>query len=220
MKNSLGFDPVQLLRRLQDAPLDPVVDFLRSLHESRGEATVPLPTAAPPSARADEPEPGEAYDELRQHFYRHEAGLRQHARLTDRILDQLQRESRGRVEPVASPLQAELRVRCAARGASGARFVVANELGREVELGFRCHPLTGVPVGSADTPVADFTPAAPTLAPGEECSVRLGVDLAALPVDSGDEVGLVVDVCGGDEILQKLWVTLLVDLPADEGAHE
>jgi hypothetical protein len=205
-------DPLELVRRLGRAPLGPLVDALRRIHEQGTPDTRRLwdlvaereRATAVPSLNADQaPTPSlPDYEAARRHFIRHSERLREQAILTEKLLDGLAKQLETSTPAV---LQEELRIQCLPGQSSSARFIVVNCLPRAVDVQFRPGHVHGAPL---DTPAAvrvAFDPETPRLEPGAERLVRITVH----PRDGGDlpnplEFG--VDVLGAEQLLLKLWV--------------
>jgi len=257
-------DPIVLLERARDAPLESLLGKLRDIHHQRSLEPSWLPAAdvlsrlepSPPRApdagsprapsaggellpgvvellrrieqgkRSARAEPARAaasgaeagsasYDEIRELFRAHEGELARRASLTERVLDQLRRgEGVERILPPA-PLQQELRLACPVGGASAGRFVVANETAAGHEVHFEVGPLRGAAEGVGERLGVSFTPATLRIAPQETRVVRLGIDLAGVPLQSGERLELPVDIRAAGDSLGRLWVEIVV-VDADE----
>jgi hypothetical protein len=183
------------------------VDLLRRIeHETRsGAAAV---------SRADA---GRAsYDAIREHFRSHEDELARRASLTERVLDQLRRGAGVDRVPPPAPLQQELRLQCPAGGASAGRFAVANETAVEREVHFEVGSLSRGAPGSGAAPSVSFTPAALRIAPRETRVVRLGLDLARVPLRAGECLEFPVDIRAAEGSLGRLWVEIVIVAPERE----
>jgi hypothetical protein len=211
--------PFDLLRRLADAPLDPLVDALRALH-AKGSADVnelsallvPRGDGGPPESSGNRGVPPAVsgagapteYEAARRHFIRHSEKLREQAQLADRLLDGFAR-SNHTIHPRIR--QHELRLRCAVGGTSGARFVVANSLGRAATVRFRAGRVHAASPEQAAAVHLTFDPGSPRLEPGEEREVQLSVELAAVTeLPAVLEAG--VDVLADEQLLLKMWVRI------------
>jgi hypothetical protein len=205
-------DPFELVRRLRDAPLGPLVDALRHIH-GRGTAdpaslddllrsreTTPSAPEQPGGTASNSPD----YEAARRHFVRHSERLREQAILAERLLDGLT-GSANRTTPVI--LQQELRVPCTEAGTSRARFVVVNSLERTVDVHFRPGRVHGLSGEQAALIHFSFDPEQPRLEPGAEQEVALlvGIDDAD---GLADVLELGVDVWGNEQLLFKLWVRI------------
>ena len=207
-------DPFDLVRRLGTLPLGPLVDALRQLHSTdtghpskletllaaRAEPEPHDPTPPPiPAAARSAPD----YEAARKHFVRHSEKLREQAILAERLLDGLA----GQSVRTPSPLQHELRVQCARRATSAARFIVVNCLDNAVDVHFRPGPFHGLSSEQAASIHLSFSPAQPRLEPGAQQEMQLFVDLRdadGLP----DVLEVGVDVLGGEQLLLKLWARI------------
>ncbi len=226
-------DPIDLLERVKQAPLDPLLAGLREIyaHKSAEPGWLPaedllrsfarrdgreprertrLATAARRTASTDDGSARSSYDSARELFRAHERELRRRALLTDRVLDQLRRGGAVDRIPAAAPLQQELRLVCPVGGASGGRFVVANEASAGHEVRFDVGaPRSGAPSWAARLALA-FIPATLRIEPGESRVVRVAVDLAALPARPGESFELPVDVRGQGDSLGRLWLEITI----------
>lgn len=205
-------DPFDLVKRLGNVPLGPLVEALRQMHRG-GAVNAPnleellgtriaapiepqpsIPTAAPKSPD---------YEAARKHFVQHSERLREQAMLAERLLDGLA----GQTARAPTVLQHELRIQCAPGAASAARFVVVNCLPQPVEVLFRPGRFHGLSTEQASSLRMSFSPAQPRLEPGAEQEVQLLIDLAGsygLP----DVIEVGVDVLGDEQMLLKLWARI------------
>ena len=205
-------DPFELVRRLRNAPLGPLVDALRQIHgrgpaapaslgELLGSREAAPPAPKPPASKASS---SPDYEAARRHFVRHSERLREQAILAERLLDGLT-GSASRTTPVI--LQQELRVSCTEAGTSRARFVVVNCLERTVDVRFRPGRVHGLSAEQSALIHVSFNPEQPRLEPGAEQEVALLIE-----VDDADGLAdvleLGVDVWGNEQLLLKLWVRI------------
>jgi len=208
----------QLLKRLGSAPLDPLVEALRDLHQ-RGSADskqlqellsggdVQLPAAEstiPAMARA--PRANSAnYESARRHFVEHAQRLREQAILTERLLDGL--SGHHGAAAAALPVR-ELNVPCARGGEASVCFALVNTFDHAIDVQFRTkHGNTPLPIPVND--VMSFQPPNPRLEPGQDEIVRLSVDVRqwtpAVPA-----FDIVVDVLGNERLLLRLVVRVQI----------
>ncbi len=208
-------DPIELLRRAGDLPVEPLVEALREIHEGKVRGGKPdgrrvEPEVLPPESLAvqvlrgiHERKQPRSYDDVRRHFRQHEEGLRHQASLTDRLLDRMDPEGAAPLPaPRESPLQQELRVQCPPGGESAARFVLVNEFDHPMQPRFRVRP--------SDSLRFSFEPEQPRLKAGEERVVRLGVALDEAAARPGERLECAVDVMDGERLMLKLWVSIAV----------
>ena len=206
-------DPFEVVRRLRNAPLGPVVEALRRIHD-RGKveptnleellgwkaAATEEPQQPPRTARSLSPD----YEAARRHFVQHSVRLREQAILAEKLLDGLAAHAATPTMPVA--LTQELRIQCAPGSTSRARFIVANCFERTIDVRFHPGRIHGISPAQAAAVRLSFTPEQPRLEAGSEQQVQLLVE-----VDDGDlpdvlELG--VNVSGDEQILLKLWVRI------------
>lgn len=193
-------------------PLTPVLDLLRRASSANAASAAPLLPHAPVERGARD----DAYALLQRHFGEHERQLRQHAHLTERILDQLERGEVATALPAAAPLQQEVRLLCPAGGRSGGRFLLRNELGRPVVVALRASVLREA--AEVEGLAVTCTPRRATLEPEEELLARVEVDLgAALPIAHAP-LELVIDALVDERIVQKIWV--VVDVHAARATED
>jgi hypothetical protein len=205
--------PLDFLKRLGDVPLEPLVEKLRELHEqghadaTHLQALLALPEGPSRTAvAAAVPTPvSPDYEDARRHFIEHSQRLREQALLAERLLGSLARRDTA---STPAPLQRELRIECARRSTSAARFEIVNCLDHAVDVRFRVGHLHGVAAPLPDGAVS-FDPIAPRLESGAEQAVRLAVDLGEYR-DGADAFEFGVDVLGGDRVFSKLWVRIQV----------
>jgi hypothetical protein len=195
--------------------LAPLLAFVRRTASAASAPAAPALDAAAGHVHAPrQPARDERYALLQRHFGREEAELRRHARLTDRILDQLARGEVASAPLEPAPLQQEVRILCPARGASGARFVLRNELGRAALVELRVHRLRDA--DALDGLEVACEPARVELAPDGEILAGVRVDLARCAHAAAGTLELVVDAVVDDRVVQKVWVALTVS--ADQAA--
>jgi hypothetical protein len=211
---------IDLLKRLGSAPLGPLVEALRDLHE-RGPASVQRldsllfsPRSSPASAAPDpsrppiEPAPEVDYETARRHFADHGRRLREQAILADHLLERFVRP-----QSMAPPtsLQQQLAVTCARGSTTSTRFVVVNREEREMTVRFDASQCLGIPA-PADTDLRaclSFDPPTPRLRAGEETVVRLSLDLTSYE-GRGGVIELGVDVRNEQRLLVRLWIRVEV----------
>jgi hypothetical protein len=208
-----ALNPFDLVARLRNAPLEPLVETLRQLHD-RGAVDPPslehvlgLSDGAPESPRpatvAAKPS-GSNYEAARRHFVQYSERLREQAMLTEHLLDGLT----GHASRTALMLlQHQLRVQCGPGETSAARFVVVNGLDQPADVRFRPGRVHGLSTEQAASVHISFEPDHPHLQAGAEREVQLQVDLRdadGLP----DALELGVDVLGNEHMLLKLWVRI------------
>jgi hypothetical protein len=204
-------DPFDLVRRLANVPVVPLVNALRQLHD-RGITGLPsVDELLGPEVTASEEKPPAAlpkasspdYEAARRHFVRHSEQVREQAMLAERLLDGLAGPLNSTVPVV---LQRELRVQCPLGASSGARFVVVNRLEHSIHVRFRPGRVHGLSEEQSAGIHLSFTPG-PPLEPGAEREVQLRVQ-----VDGGqrlpDVLDIGVDVMGDEQMLLKLWVRI------------
>lgn len=146
------------------------------------------------------------YATLARHFGEHERELRRHARVTERILDQLARGEIAGVDAAPSPLQQEIRILCPAGGRSAGRFVVRNELGRPALVELRAHLLDPADHSTIE---ARCVPARLELEIDAEALASVQVELAPHARTHDGQLELVVDARVGDDVVQKVWVVVV-----------
>jgi len=191
--------------------LEPVLGLLRrAATASAGRGTR---SDAPLFARSSAPTGPQPHDDdryalLRRHFGEHELQLRQQAQLTERILSQLERGETASALASTAPLQQEVRILCTAGGTSGGRFVLRNELGRAASVVLRPSRPRRAGTGGDQLRVR-CEPSTLELDAGEERVVRIAVDLSACGERHASELELVVDALADDEIVQKIWVSIV-----------
>jgi hypothetical protein len=209
---------LELLRRLGAAPLEPLVDVLRDLHQrgatdskelqallAPSESLVPAAPADPPAIEMLRQPDHENYEAARKHFVQHAERLREQALLAERLLEGFARTeaANGR-----SPLHRELTLACVRGGTSGTRFIVGNSLRQPVTVGFHVGRIHGYERPSASE-IVTFDPPAPRLSVGDEQVVRVVVDLRQHDI-AGDAFEFGVDVLGDERLLVRLWIRVRV----------
>lgn len=223
-------DPIELLERVKEAPLDPLLAGLREIHRRRSVEPGWLPAEdlfrslagglarerrrpsrpAPPERRTASPHAQDrgSYDSARELFRAHERELQRRAFLTERVLDQVRRGAGVDRILTPAPLQQELRLACPAGGASGGRFVVINETSLEQEVRFDVGaPRRGAPAWAGRLAPL-FDPERLRIEPGESRIVRVSVDSASLHARPGEHVELPVDLRGQLDSLGRLWIEI------------
>ena len=193
-------DPFELAIALRDKPARALVERLRELH-AKGERR------ARPSRRAA-PGTGSRYDEARRRFYAHESVLREQVSLADEIVRQVLPPSAQSLQSTRPALQQELRLQTVPRGRAAGRFVLANELTREIELELEIGALCGAPAGFERSARVSLDPLAPCLAIGEERVMRIEIDLADCPAEAGVTLELALDIGCAGALLAKIWVAI------------
>ena len=213
----VSLDPFDLVRRLGHAPLDPLVDALRTLHARGGgggakELWELLGSRdAAPAGRAPGPPsttPSADYETARRHFVRHSERLREQAILAERLLDRLAGTSG---QEHRSVLQQTVRIQSAPGQRSGARFVVVNGLDREAHVRFIAGQVHGLSRDESSSVRITFDPAEPRIEPGGERDVQIVVDVPE-GMAGREFLEFGVDVISDEQRLLKLWVR--VDLRA------
>ena len=214
--NATGAEAVQGER---SHALQPIVELLR--RAATVTTNAPGPSALAPGvpghpARLEQTGAhADRYALLRRHFGEQETQLRRQAQLTDRILSQLERGEVASALPRSTPLQQEIRILCPAGGRSGGRVVLRNELGRPVLLALRPHAPHGADA-TFDGLQVSCEPRELELAADEERLVRVAVDLAGCVATATGALELVVDALVDDEIVQKVWVAVVIVRPASQ----
>ena len=209
---------LELLRRLGAAPLEPLVDVLRDLHQ-RGATdskelrallaplkSVPSVAPAPPPAIELLRQPGhENYEAARKHFVQHAERLREQALLAERLLEGFARTegANGR-----SPLHRELALECVRGGTSETRFIVSNSFRHPITVGFHVGRIHGCERPDASG-IVTFDPATPRLAEGAEQVVQVTIDLRQHDI-AADAFEFGVDVLGDEQLLVRLWARVRV----------
>jgi hypothetical protein len=205
-------DAFELIKRLSQVPLEPLVQALRNVHEQRAGPGMDIRNLldaagqVPPSPAAGEaatPKPS-AYEAARRHFVQHAEKLREQAILAERLLDGLTRDGE-RATVVA--LQHEVHVACLPGERSATTFALVNRLQRTVDVHFRPGRVHELPPGQNGVVELSFVPQEPRLAPGETVDVQLLLDVRDNDILPG-ALNLGVDVLGDDQLLSKLWVRI------------
>jgi hypothetical protein len=155
-----------LLRRLRSAPEERIVAELKRIYAARSNS----------GGRPEPREPNSRYERARRHFAGEERRLRKQALLTDRIID----EMRSRQEDGGSrSTQEALCLRAAIGRPAGGRFRLANHRARALDVRLESSPLRQRDAGGEIASTIEIRPASIRLGPGEECLVRVLIDLTA-----------------------------------------
>lgn len=194
-------------RPVRDAPEEAIVRVLRTLHarqQPAAEAAPPLRRVGADRRSAPESERG-LYEEARQLFSSLETRLQKQYGIAARLIDGLRERDRSAASAAAS--QQLLRLRARAGEMAAGRFVVANEKTVPALLEFRPSRLRGA--GGDEVSVAvELDPGSLLLAPAEERTVAIRVDLAGAPVGLGERLEVDVDVTEDARVVHRLWVTI------------
>lgn len=189
------------------SPLDLVGDLPTSSEDAAAAALAKLWTARR-TGRARRPDT--LYEAARAHLAKRERRQRQDDAVTTRLLDKV-REGAPPPAPAPAVVQQTLALRAVVGAPAAARFVVANPRRTPASVRFRPGELVTAS-GDAWWPPLRLDPARPTIAPGAEATIRLGLDLSDCPWPAGTHATLELDVHVADALAMKLWVE--VDLVA------
>ena len=86
--------------------------------------------------------------------------------------------------------------------------MTANERARPARLELRPSRLRDARGDAEFSPRIELEPATLVLAPGEERTVAISLDLAGSPFRPGETLELDVDVTDDGDVVHKLWVTI------------
>ncbi|MGI9591761.1 MAG: hypothetical protein ACR2P8_10370 [Myxococcota bacterium] len=187
-----------------------IVAALKKIHARQQ----PGPGSAPPlrvvgsDPHADgQSELGE-YDKARKLFSDLEQRLQKQYGIAEALVDRLREQQQPGEDSGAGASQQLLRLRARAGGVAGGRFVTANERARPARLELRPSRLRDARGDTAFSPRIELEPATLLLAPGEEQTVAISLDLAGSPFRAGETLELDVDVTEDGGVIHKLWVTI------------
>lgn len=186
--------PLDLLGSVPAASEDQAVAALARLWRSRAAG----------AARA----PDGLYAAARTHLATQERRQRRDDAITASLLDKVAQRAPGPAAP-APAIQQSVQLQAAPGSRAIARFVVANPRRTPATVRFRPSELVRDDGDAWWAPVR-LTPARPTLAPGEECTARLELDLHGCPWPAPARARLALDVEVAGAVAMKLWVELRI----------
>lgn len=196
--------------KTREAPEARVVAALKAIHarQQRGAGNAP-----PLRVVGADPDPGKEsevghYEQARQLFASLEARLQKQYAIASTLVDQLREREQAHEDADGNASQQLLRLYTRAGGVAAGRFVVANERAGHAELDLRPSRLRGTGGETAFSPTVELEPATLSLAPGEERTVAISIDLAGSPFRPGETLELDVDVTEAGRVVHKLWVTI------------
>jgi hypothetical protein len=146
------------------------------------------------------------YSAARSHLAQQEKRQRRDDAITASLLDKVAQRAPGPAAPTAA-VQQTVRVQAQAGELAVVQFVVANPRRTPATVRFRPSELVRDDGDAWWAPVR-LTPARPTLAPGEECTARLELDLRGCPWPAPAQASLALDVEVADALAMKLWIEL------------
>jgi hypothetical protein len=196
-----------MARRTPPSPLD----LLGSLPQgSEDQAAAALAKLARARAAGKARRPDGLYAAARAHLAQHERRQRKDDAITASLLDKVRERAPVRTD-LPTAVQQTVQVQAAPGGTAIVRFVVANPRRTPATVRFRPSELVRADGDAWWAPVR-IDPARPTLAPGEECTARIELDLAGCPWPAPERATLGLDVEVADALAMKLWLELrLVD---------
>ncbi len=146
------------------------------------------------------------YAAARAHLAKQERRQRRDDAITASLLDKVAERAPGPAAPKPA-VQQTAGVQAHRGELAVVRFVVANPRRTPATVRFRPSELVRDD-GDAWWAHVRLSPARPTLAPGEECTVRLEMDLQACPWPAPAEASMALDVEVADALAMKLWIEL------------
>ena len=146
------------------------------------------------------------YAAARAHLAQQETRRRRDDTITASLLDKVAQRAPGPTAPAAA-VQQSVVVQARPGERAVVRFIVANPRKTPATVRFRPTELVRGDGEAWWAPVR-LTPARPTLAPGEECTARLELDLRDCPWSAPAQASLGLDVEVAGALAMKLWVEL------------
>jgi len=192
-----------LFRRLHSLPEGRIVAELKKIHARRTDGSeAPTVRSTPASSRGRETD----YDRARRVFAGEEQRLRKHALLTEQVVEQLRNQEPGSERERST--QETLFLRAAAGRPAGGRFRLANRFARTLDIELHAKPLRH-DGSEIDVPCPiTVSPSETRLRPGEDCVVRVHIDLAAVEALLAPGATLEAEIVarGDGSCLHRLWI--------------